>query len=697
MTIRLILLTFIALTANFSGGRAEEPAPYSASLSGPLGLNIVPSARMDKSGTLSAGVATMDPYLHGYIGVQMTAPLYINIRQSAEVSSLNGKADRLYPGVDMKLRLLEESKYRPEIAVGLQSMIGHKRMAGEYLALSKRYKSFDFTGGIGWGRYGTAGHFNNPLKALSGHFGNARNYDDNLAASPEEWFTGDKIGLFGGVEYFTPMQGLSLKLDVGADRYSAESAAGNYKAPAPWALGFNFRPVSGWFDAGVAMMGMDKIMARFTLRTHPSNWNVGHAKQSASRPLRPYRTGMALPNQMQRAAHGDGALLYNARTEGRAALASLDLNAYPSAPEQIALAATHMANHAGREIESLSIRPTKYRLKGPRITLNRRDLESALARKQGSADEIWMNADFDTAASSEEPTSPFMLSQFKTEKFSFILDNQFSLAEEDSGALYRSSLIGKLELPKYLGFIHTGSALRLNLADNLERLEEYRTPSFLPVRSNVADFARSRISLDRSYATFTHSFSPELHGAISAGYLEEMYGGMGGEILYRPFGKRFALGAESWAVIKRDPATALHMGFTPDSLITGHLNSWYSFPERNITLKAQIGRYLAEDIGATFTIEKEFLNGAKLQAFTTLTDGADISVFGGTTHAYNGIRLSVPLGNKKYLPEGSEMRVSAAPFGRDYGQALDKPFDLYKETDALSYEHLARYWHEMTE
>lgn len=697
MNVCLILLILISLTANTSKAQATEPLPYSGSLSGPLGLNTIPSARMDKSGTLSAGISTMDPYLHGYLGVQMAEPLYLNIRQSAKASSLNGTAERLYPGVDMKLRLLEESKFRPEIALGLQSMIGHKQMAGEYLAFSKRYKSFDFTAGIGWGRYGTAGHFDNPLKALSSHFGQERTYDDNLAASPEEWFTGDKIGFFGGVEYFTPMQGLSLKLDISADRYSAETEAGDYKAPAPWALGFNFRPVSGWFDAGVAMMGLDKIMARFTLRTHPSSWNVGHAKAEASRPLRPYRTGLALPNQMQIAAHGDGALLYNTRKEGRAALASLDLNSAPSAPEQIALAATHMANHAGGDIESLSIRPTKYRLKGPRITLNRRDLENALARKQGSADEIWMNADFDIAASSNEPTSPFMLSQFKTEQFSLILDNQFSLAEEDSGILYRNSLIGKMELPKYLGFVHTGSALRLNLADNLHRLEEYRQPTFLPVRSNVADFARSRLALDRSYVTFTHSFTPELHSAVSAGYLEEMYGGLGGEILYRPFGKRFALGAESWAVIKRDPATALHMGFTPDSLITGHLNGWYSFPAQNLTLKAQVGRYLAEDIGASLSIEKEFLNGAKLQAFTTLTDGADHSIYGGTTHAYNGLRLSIPLGNQKYLPEGSEVRVSAAPFGRDYGQSLNKPFDLYEETDALSYEHLARYWHEITD
>src|SRR5687768_3729397 len=106
------------------------------SLLGPLGLNTVPNARMDDPGTVRAAVSALDPYVHAYLGLQIAGPLYIGLRQTALTSSINGTADRLFPGVDLKLRLLTENAWRPEIAVGLQSAFGHKRMAGEYIAFS---------------------------------------------------------------------------------------------------------------------------------------------------------------------------------------------------------------------------------------------------------------------------------------------------------------------------------------------------------------------------------------------------------------------------------------------------------------------------------------------------------------------------------------------------------------------------------
>lgn len=96
-----------------SHAQAQEHAPTSMLL-GPLGLNTVPSARMDEAGTLKAGVSMLDPYVHAYLGMQLAKPLYVQLRQSAEVSDIN-TADRLYPGVDVKLRLLEENRKRPEV------------------------------------------------------------------------------------------------------------------------------------------------------------------------------------------------------------------------------------------------------------------------------------------------------------------------------------------------------------------------------------------------------------------------------------------------------------------------------------------------------------------------------------------------------------------------------------------------------
>lgn len=174
-----------------------------------------------------------------------------------------------------------------------------------------------------------------------------------------------------------------------------------------------------------------------------------------------------------------------------------------------------------------------------------------------------------------------------------------------------------------------------------------------------------------------------------------MYGGAGGEVLYRPFGKRFAIGLESWLALKRDPNSSLNNGFTGDSLLSGHVNGWYSFPKDALTVQASFGRYLAEDIGGSLSMRKSFKNGAALEGFITVTDNADYDVFGGTTHAYHGVRLSLPLGNVKYIPEGSAATFDFSPLGRDTGQRIDAPLPLYETTERLSYEHIANHWRDI--
>ena len=223
-----LLLSFLLAIPASNSAWAETPA-----LQGFIGLNTVPSARMREAGTITAGSSTLDPYLHGYLGMQISDILYLQLRQRAEISDLNDDADRLYPGLDFKLKLLSEGAYHPEIALGVQSATGHKRMSGEYVALSKRYKDFDFIAGLGWGRFGSAGHIKNPLKILHSHFDSKRALDGEAPSTSENWFTGDHIGLFAGIEYTTPIDGLSIKADYGADRYSAELAANNYNRPAP--------------------------------------------------------------------------------------------------------------------------------------------------------------------------------------------------------------------------------------------------------------------------------------------------------------------------------------------------------------------------------------------------------------------------------------------------------------------------------
>ena len=60
-------------------------------------------------------------------------------------------------GFDLKIKLLDESEYFPAVAVGALDFGGTGFYSSEYFVASKRIEDFDFTLGIGWGRFANSG------------------------------------------------------------------------------------------------------------------------------------------------------------------------------------------------------------------------------------------------------------------------------------------------------------------------------------------------------------------------------------------------------------------------------------------------------------------------------------------------------------------------------------------------------------
>jgi len=697
------LSLFIGLSACLlAAGTASAERLATPSLMGPLGLNTTPSARMDEPGTIRFGMGIMDPYVHGFLGFQVAEPLYIALRQTAVTTDIRGKADNLYPGMDLKLRLAEETALTPDIAVGLQSAFGHKRMAGEYLVATKRFGDFDVSGGLAWGRLGSAAHLSNPLNVLGSHFDKDRDLDGEDPNDFNDWFTGKDIGLFGGVEYFPPWsQKLSFKADYGADRYVREQAALGRDMPEPWSIGLNYRP-KPWISLGSALVGGDTLMGTVSVQGPLSAWNVRQASYTAPPAMRPHRSGTVTPADMERNAVNYDMLLYNTKTDTHSASSFLAYRGNNPLPLDIGRAARLMANSGGMNIERLSLIPTHYGLRGPMISLMRDDLERAVILKQGSPEEIWQHTSFSPKIPENlygskwvQPFQESFLSALP-ESLTVTLDNRGSLSEDDHGILYRSSVI--VEEKHQTGtHVLSGMALRFDLKNNLEHLTDYRMASLLPVRSNENDFANNRFSLDRMYISYLTTLKTDLHIGLTSGFLEEMYSGFGGEVLYRPFGRTFAVGANLWQVFKRNPDAFLEMGLNGDHVMTGHLNAWYEFPNTDLTLQIGAGRYLAQDLGGSVSLVKNMKNGIKLKAFVTATDNADIDVFGGTTHLYSGLQLTIPLGGWRVLPNGSKTVNTFAPLGRDMGQALDAPVSLYDLTEPFSLRQISQHWPSVVE
>lgn len=653
---------------------------------GMVGLNTVPTARMEEAGTARIGVSHTDPHNHAFFGLQVAKPLYVNLRQSMLVSSVGDRPSMVYPGMDFKLRLKEESRYVPEIAFGMNSALGDRRFSSEYFALSKRWNDLDFTAGIAWGRLGSAGHFKNPLAIFSSRFGKDRDYSGFDPASPSDWFTGEQIGFFGGVEYFTALDGLSLKADFNGDAYRAETRQFDFNKPSPWSIGFNYSPVE-WASFGASVIGMDKVMARLTFQGNPYKWRTKSYKKTEGFKFDKARSDATWRVLAKEMAEAENINMGKTRIDGSDFSGVVHMNDYEPGSLQIGRVARHLAANAGPEIESITVIPVTNGIRGKSATFSRRDLEQAIAHKRGSPEEVWQDVSFNTDTRSIGQKSV-------KEKFKFHPELKFSLGEEATTYLYRASLVTETSKQWRHG-IYTGASLRFNMADSLQKMERFRDYNTNMVRGYEDLFARNRVNLDRAFLSWLKTPLPDFHMALTAGFLEEMYAGYGGEVLYRPFQSPFAIGAEAWNVYMRDPTMPLAAALVPGNLYTGHVNMFYEIPDTDITAFAKIGRFLAGDTGVSFGAQTQLNNGLKAKAFINVTDMDNKDVFDGDRNVYAGINISVPLGSLKFVPQGSEARMKMEPIGRNDGAILDKPLSLYEITEPMSYRRLGRSWQEV--
>ncbi len=696
---------FLLTCLSFSDLRAEDFSRYSptTNMMGELGLNTVPSARMSPEGTARISVSRLSKYTNATIGIQVTKNLYLGLRQISESKSFNSEALHLYPGMDAKWMLYPEKRFVPQISVGLQSAFGHRRMAAEYLSLSKRYEDFDVTFGFGWGRLATRGSLPN-LMLFNGS--GSRDAGGKSPNKPSDWFKGD-MALFGGIEYATPIDGLALKADWNSDGWVEEKKANaDFNAPAPWSVGFSYRPVS-WMDTGIAYAGNNSLMARITLTGNVDQWPLEESIGLTPIIMKPHRPEMMMEDSddeeddelstQPEFVTEENLGLTRIMIDHKKAEANILLKENTSTPKQIGDAARYLSNIAGSEPEQIILHIRAYGLRGIDISMNRADLERAFINHQGSAEEIWHGTSF-FHDGNNIPLAQ-VLSEMRGAKpddgFKFNILNDVSLAEKDSGLLYRSAL--GLSYGEYFGrnFLSFQS-VRLNLRDNLEKLNEYRGVSLLPVRGDIDKFTENRVLLDRNYFMGLATLAKDLHIASSVGYLEEMFMGLSGEMLYRPFDQNWAIGIESALAFKRDPYSFLALGLNGDHVLSGFLNAYYEVPNTGTTIKASVGRFLAGDIGGTIGVSNQFRNGIKLSANMSASTYSDRDVLGGTTHVYTGIQISLPLGSLSFVPNGSRMITNAAPLGRDTAQRLDNPTNLYEGTEPLSYRHITRNWPQLS-
>ena len=649
---------------------------------GNVGFMQMPSARMAPDGQMTLGFSRVCPYERYSITMQALPWLETTLRYTNILNRLYGPAefsgDQTYKdrGFDVKVRLVEENRLLPEIAVGLRDFGGTGLFYGEYVVANRRHYDWDFMLGIGWGNLGSRGHMRNPLRAISDDFG-ARKMDVGMGGkvSTTSFFRGERAAWLAGVSYRTPIEGLLLKAELDGNDYQHEPSANNQKVRSPINFGATYK-VNDWVDVSLAVergnTAMFQIVFKENLKSSPGfpkydpppepvrHRQAGSAA-SASPPPGPARVVRRLEDagfQVDRLSEDES---------GRHLTAYVSQNTWRNPAKAAGRAGRAIANSADPQVEKITIANLESGVETHRVAMLRRDLELS-ASGAAAAEDMWPrsgNGAPSVGASAEAKT--------------FDNPDRYPFVDWFWGPGLRQHVGGPDDPYFYQIYLHVGGefqlarglsltgAVGLNIYNNFAALKLASDSKLPHVRSDIKDYLKEgKNNIARLQADYISRFSIDWYGKVSAGILEEMFAGAGGEVLYRPYGRRWAIGGNLYKVRQRDYDQMFNM--RDYTVTTGHMDLHYRLPFYDIQTSLSLGKYLAGDKGATFTVSRQFENGATIGGWVTRTN-VSAAQFGEGSFD-KGIFITLPLDHVSLFSSRSQLNFGWRPLTRDGGQKL---------------------------
>jgi hypothetical protein len=350
-------------------------------------------------------------------------------------------------------------------------------------------------------------------------------------------------------------------------------------------------------------------------------------------------------------------------------------------------AARMITNRIPESIEIITLVSLERGLEVSRVSLLRKDVETA-ARLTQSVGEIWHSARVEGPDPAAPPPEFVPVGRYPDLDFTIQPKTRQSLFDPERPFLFQ--VYGAFGVKAQLtpGLSMRGE-IGINIYQNFTDSKRPAGSSLPHVRSDIMRYLQDgKNGLSNLQVDYIRNLGQNWYGRVSAGYFEQMYGGFSGEVLYAPYGQRWAVGADLNQVWKRDFNQRL--GFQDYEVLTGHLSINYEFPSPRVLATARAGRYLARDVGATFELTRIFESGVRLGGFFTLTDVSSAEFGEGSFD--KGISLSLPL---DLLLTNSSRRVSAMtlrPLFRDGGQMVNVSSGLYSAIGKYSRGSLDLGW-----
>lgn len=709
---------------------------------GNVGLMQTPTARMRPDGDFGVGISTVRPYNQIHVFVQPLPWLESTIRYTditnrfySSDPSFSGNQHTKDKSADVKVRLLMEGQYWPSVAFGVQDIGGTGLFSSEFLVSSYHWYDFDFSFGLGWGRLGSEGGIYNPFRILSNHFDQDRNTSSAGGVGLNKLFTGQDIGPFGGIEWNTPLKGLSLRLEYDGNDYQHESLNNNQRQASHLNFGFGYRGIHN-LDLGVGFERGEVVMARVAIYTNFQSQR-GVIKTADPPVVAVPDPALAVPPVSTDAVASAGDADVPADESGSAPAVTADgtpatkgqvarpanpqqqpVNAGPTLEERHAFIVklkdalaqqgfTLMAlDYDGYYRKSITLWVNQDRYRNPAKAIGRASRVVCAAapdeiakftlvfvdsgvenyRAEVRRDEFERTAlgkeDFDTGVSSVLLTGPgdgYSTAEYSNStylpKFSWDMGPAVRQSVGGPDGFYFGQLYwkvaGSVALTDHLGI---SAAAGFNIINNFNDIKLQSNSTLPHVRSDIVKYLQQgKNGIINLESDYVWSPYPNLYHRLSFGIFEEMYGGVATELLYRPYGHSWAVAFDINRVRQRGYDELFD--FLPYTVTTGHVALYYKPGYYNLLFKLSGGQYLAGDRGGTLDISREFDSGMRVGVFATKTNVSSAQFGEGSFD--KGLYISLPLDLFFAQSTRREAGFTFRPLTRDGGQMVYDGPELY--------------------
>ena len=673
---------------------SPETLAWSVGTTGTPGAIDTPTAESFKDGAVVGSFGGFADSTRANFAFQVVPRVTGVLRYSRE-KGLGPGGDTLKDrGFDLHVQIVEEKGWRPAFAVGLRDMFGNAGYGAEYLVATKTLTpQLRASAGIGWGRL-----------ASDASGGGTRPANDPNGGLNSDAFFKSPSAPFASV-IWQASDKLALKAEYSRDAYGAQVAANGFDRKSDFSFGADYR-INRFATASAYVLHGSTVGFQFNLTLDPHEPMAPSGLERAPLPVRPRPARVSAPGEwatdwaadptarpaiqqvLAEALRKDGQVLQSMRLGPDAVEIRVQNETYDARPQAIGHAMRILSRGLPASVETFTVTLVERGMPVSSTTIRRSDLE---AMENRPSTEIVRAAQITEAPLGRDGHT---MTEGLYPRLQYSIGPYLEMGSFEPGADMRAdvglSVKGRYELAPGLVLMGTVQQKAFGNLDDSTKAASATAPHV--VRSDIAQYQKhGDLTVQNLTLGWYGRPAETIYSRVTVGYLERMYGGVSGEVLWKPVDSRFALGAELNWVKKRDYDQ--HFGFQDYETVTGFVSAYYDFGQ-GITGQIDMGRYLAKDWGATVSVDRQLANGWKVGAFATFTDMSSAEF--GPGKFDKGVRLTIPLGYATGKPTLATFSPTIRPFVGDGGARLELDGRLHETLEGSHmgglYQDWGRFW-----